>query len=234
MKLAYFSYDFSACCCEAVKDVFCVGCPAGRAARCARGRRPAREPSAPRAFGSARRLEARPGPATAHGHRSLAPTGTPSLAHSPHAQPLTSLIPEPTRNFACNSSDTTSNLQFRSLELQRFQTLLKLLPIELHTTFLEGRPRHYQRAPQPPHSTRQPPRLKPMTPMRVDHCPEMKPPTPLRSPCRTRLKPLTPLLAQNSQFQPIFRPQRCHGFHAPLAEYPQRRRRFHQTSNQGY
>ena len=91
----------------------------GRAALCARGRRPAREPSAPRASlgassrsparprhrppaprpgpasgdspvppvppapfppvgpgalmcGSARRLEARPGPATAHGHRSLA------------------------------------------------------------------------------------------------------------------------------------------------------------------
>ena len=35
----------------------------GRAAWCARGRRPAREPSVPRAFGSARRLEARPGPA---------------------------------------------------------------------------------------------------------------------------------------------------------------------------
>ena len=44
----------------------------GRAALCARGRRPAREPSVLRAFGSARRLEARPGPATAHGHRSLA------------------------------------------------------------------------------------------------------------------------------------------------------------------
>ena len=40
----------------------------GRAAVCAGGRRPAREPSAPRAFGSARRLEARPGPATAHRH----------------------------------------------------------------------------------------------------------------------------------------------------------------------
>ena len=47
-----------------------VACLVGRAARCARGRRPARSPSAPRAFGSARRLEARPGPATAHGHRS--------------------------------------------------------------------------------------------------------------------------------------------------------------------
>ena len=67
--------------------------------------------------------------------------------------------------------------------------------------------------PQPPHSTCRPPRLKPITPMRVDHCHEMK--------------PLTPLLAQNSQIPAIFRPQRCHGFHAPLAEHPQRRCRFH-------
>ena len=43
--------------------------PEGPAAVCAGGRRPAREPSALRAFGSARRLEARPGPATAHRHR---------------------------------------------------------------------------------------------------------------------------------------------------------------------
>ena len=53
----------------------------GRAALCARGRRPAREPSAPRAFGSARRLEARPGPAAAHGHRSQALR---SLRRPPH------------------------------------------------------------------------------------------------------------------------------------------------------
>ena len=47
----------------------------------ARGRRPARSPSAPRAFGSARRLEARPGPAAAHGHRSQAHQ---FLRHPPH------------------------------------------------------------------------------------------------------------------------------------------------------
>ena len=47
----------------------CCACPWGRAAVRAHGRRPARSPSAPRAFGSARRLEARPGPAAAHGHR---------------------------------------------------------------------------------------------------------------------------------------------------------------------
>ena len=37
---------------------------------CTRGRRPARSPPTPRAFGSARRLEARPCPAAALGHRS--------------------------------------------------------------------------------------------------------------------------------------------------------------------
>ena len=178
--------------------------------------RPCRRPRAPR-----------PVPTTAHQHRSLAPTGTPSLAPSPQAQPLTSLIPEPTPNFACNSPETISNLEFRSLELQRFQPLLKLLPIELHASFLEGKPRHCPQVPLPLHNTRQPPCLKPMTPMRVAHCLKMKPLTPLRAPFRTRLKPPTPLLARNGHFRAIFCPQRCRGFHAPLAEQPQRRRRFH-------
>lgn len=56
---------------------------------------------------------------------------------------------------------------------------------------------------QRPHNARRLPRLKPMTPMRVDHCHEMK--------------PLTPLLPRSGQFQAIFQPQR--------------RRRFHQTPN---
>ncbi len=112
------------------------------------------------------------------------------------------IIAEPIPNFARNSPTSLSNSEIRSLELQRFPTLLKLHPIELRATFL-GQTRN----------THRPPHLKPMTP--------------LRSPWRTRLKPLTPLLAQNSQFQAIFRPQRCHGFHAPLAEHPQRRCRFH-------
>lgn len=46
------------------------------------------------------------------------------------------LIVESTINFACNSLAALSNHEFRLLELQRFQTLLKLLPIELHATFL--------------------------------------------------------------------------------------------------
>ncbi len=74
-------------CCAAPRVFRALRCAAlwGRAAQCARGQRPAREPSAPRAFGSARRLEARPGPATAHRHRILARVSKPALA--PHHPP---------------------------------------------------------------------------------------------------------------------------------------------------
>ena len=54
--------------------------------------------------------------------------------------PTTPLIPVPTPNFARNSPTTISNFEFRSLELQRFQPLLKLLPIELHASFLVTSP----------------------------------------------------------------------------------------------
>ena len=52
-----------------------------------------------------------PGPAAAHRHRGLA------RRHS---------------NFACNSPAACSNIEFASLELQRFLGLLKFGPIELH------------------------------------------------------------------------------------------------------
>ena len=71
--------------------------------------------------GLARRLEARPGPAF-----------TPRAS----CQALASINAEPAPNFARNSPATLSNSEFRSLELQRFRTLLKLRPIELRATFL--------------------------------------------------------------------------------------------------
>ena len=96
----------------------------GRATLCARGRRPTRESSAPRAsLGASSRSPARPPHLRTLARPALAP-----------------LIPAPTPNFACNSPMTASSFEFRSLELQRFQTLLKLLPIELHATFVEDRP----------------------------------------------------------------------------------------------
>ena len=73
---------------------------------------------------SARRLEARPDPAQRH--RSV--TRRPQVS----CPALACRIAEPTTNIACNSPATLSNHEFTVLELQHFQTLLKLHPIELH------------------------------------------------------------------------------------------------------
>ena len=136
--------------------------PPGPAAACARGRRPAREPSAPRAsLGASARSPARPRPV--HGHRSLALR---TLRCPPHQwgvvccvwwrvdskpgqasprprapQPGPGLLYVAQRwlsiiNFACNSPVACSNIEFASLELQRFQGLLKFGPIELHAKFI--------------------------------------------------------------------------------------------------
>ena len=93
---------------------------------------------------SARRLEARPSPAAAHGHRSLALRSlrrpshqwglVANVARCVGSKPGQALLPP--INFACNSPTTASRFEFRSLELQRLQPLLKPLPIELHASFL--------------------------------------------------------------------------------------------------
>ena len=112
---------------------------------------------------SAPRLEARPGPATAHRHcgrslrrpphrwRQVADVrcleARPGLAGLSSPQPgraftpqascpvLAHIAAESTLNFARNSPATLSNIEFRSLELQPFRTLLKLRPIELRARF---------------------------------------------------------------------------------------------------
>ena len=84
---------------------------------------------------------ARPCPAAAHRHRGQVPQSlrrrdqTPSIPPASHPV-VTSHIPEPTPNFACNSPTTLSNPEIGSLELQRFQTSLKLHSLELHASFL--------------------------------------------------------------------------------------------------
>ena len=122
--------------------------------------------------GWARRLVVRPCPAAAHGHRSQAHrsfrrpphqwrhVAVTSLARprrrSPAPQPgptarvscsaLACGMAEAMPNFARNSPATISNIEFRSLELQRFLTLLKLCSIELRATFLGAwphRPRNF-------------------------------------------------------------------------------------------
>ena len=67
--------------------------------------------------------------------RPPAPRPGPSIPQDSHPV-VTSHVPELTPNFACNSPATLSNLEIRSLELQRFQTLLKLHLIELHARLL--------------------------------------------------------------------------------------------------
>ena len=59
------------------------------------------------------------------------------LAFTPQAScpALAHIAAESTPNVARNSPATLSNIEFRSLELQRFQTLLKLHPIELRARF---------------------------------------------------------------------------------------------------
>ena len=97
---------------------------------CARGWRPACEPSALRAsLGASPRCPARP---PAQRHRGV--TRCPQVS----CPALACRIAEPTLNFARNSPATISNSELRSLELQRFQTLLRLHPIELRAIFVGG------------------------------------------------------------------------------------------------
>ena len=152
-------------------------------------------------FGSStRRLEARPDPATAHGHRSLAPH--PRLGRTSAKRfALLASISTHTRKSSPSARKTPQNRPFFACWANFFAVWTRI-----HSCWANF---FAPMGPQLPHNTCRPPCLKPMTPMRVGHCLEMK--------------PLTPLLAQNSQIQAIFRPQRRRRFHAPLAEHPQRR-----------
>ena len=57
--------------------------------------------------------------------------GPPDPPAPPHRQGLGLLL----GNFACNSPTALSKNELTTLELQRFQALLNLRPIELHATF---------------------------------------------------------------------------------------------------
>ena len=103
------------------------------------------------------------GPGAAHGHRSQshrslrrpshrrrcvavnsparprrsqrAPQPGPAATAQVSCPDLTCRIAETVPNFARNSPATISNIEFRSLELQRFGALLNVHPIELRATF---------------------------------------------------------------------------------------------------
>ena len=89
-------------------------------------------------------LEARPGPATAHGHRSLArgrcdpdPPRTSSCLSSITFEAATSWLP---KNVARNSPAISSNFEFMSLELQRFRVVSKNDRGKLRAKFVWARP----------------------------------------------------------------------------------------------
>ena len=167
---------------------------------------PARSPSAPRAsLGASARSPARPrrprGGLQSVGvsvcclawpRRLRAPQpGPPVTAGALHAGGAWALIggsirrPETqlwlsTSNFACNSPETLSNHELTTLELQRFRTLLKLLPIELHARFGCGGvvvSRGYRGLAL---LARWPGSVKPLSPLLACACVGLKPPSPLR------------------------------------------------------
>ena len=133
----------------------------GRATWCARGRRPARSPSALRAsLGASSRSPARPchrpralqpgpaglaaasnraapgmirpGPAAAHVHRSQAPQSGPAV------RPRRPRDDRLLNNVARNSRASISNTEIASLELQRFEHILKTDRCKLRATFARG------------------------------------------------------------------------------------------------
>ena len=92
---------------------------------------------------SARRLEARPGPAAAQGHRSLALRTLRRCASKPGPSRLS------LSDFARNSSMAHSNIEFTSLGLQRFSRILKNDRVKLRAKFGWRWCRRCPRAPQP-------------------------------------------------------------------------------------
>ena len=67
--------------------------------------------------------------------RLSSPQSGPAFASQASCPALAHIAAESTPNFARNSPATISNIEFRSLELQRFRTLLKLRSIELRARF---------------------------------------------------------------------------------------------------
>ena len=233
MKLSYFSYDFSACCCEAVNAGVACG-PTGvpGVACCVR---PgccvcpwaAARPLAVRAASFARRVVSKPGQAPPPPTGTAArPSGPPGALHTsgagslfgsstrrlearpgpywdpvPRPQPsrpaLTSHISEPTRNFARNSPTSLSNSEIRSLELQRFPTLLKLLLIELRATFPVTSPQHSPVPPTKPHKRE---KTRPAPLHQHPHAKKFA----LLASISVHTRNSSPSTAQTAQNQPIF------------------------------
>ena len=105
-------------------------------------RRRARPPSARRAsLGASARSPARPCRPVGALHTGGAWCALHVTRPGPlRPQLLRCLIAAPAINVACNSPATISNHEIAALELQRFEALLNLRPIELHATFVWSGP----------------------------------------------------------------------------------------------
>ncbi len=115
---------------------------------------------------------------------------------------LTCRIAETGPNFARNSPATISNIEFRSLELQRFLTLLKLCSIELRAKLRCGVSLLWSslllRGCQCNAV------LSGALVLYLVHCfVAMKPVTPLRARVSAGLKPVTPLRGENVGFSGV-------------------------------
>ena len=188
------------------------GVLSGRAALCARGRRPARSPSAPRAsLGASSRSPARPR------HRPRAPQPGPPDPPGPStpvgpgvlACGLVRRLEAPLQlliiNFARNSFMAHSNIECASLELQRFWGVSKndrdKLRAKCGWWWCRRRPRRRSQA----LSARWPACLKPPSPLRAQAEPQLKPLSPLRAPAEPQLKLASPLRVKIGCFWRVFR-----------------------------
>ena len=174
------------------------------------------------------------GGVVAHGHRSLVPplTGVevwPRLGPTGLALAFAHIAAE-LPNFACNSPATLSNHEFTTLELQRFQTLLKFRPIELHASFLSSGhvvARECRGSFALNRFARARVGLKPLSPLRAGEVDQLKPASPLRA--RHGCFWCVFWLQRCCRFQRLlFRgEQRCLGFQISGDCRLQRRHRFH-------
>ena len=199
------------------------GVLSGRAALCARGRWPARSPSAPRAaLGASARSPARPR------HRPRAPQPGPPVPPAPStpvgpgvlACGLVRRLEAPLQlliiNFARNSFMAHSNIECASLELQRFWGVSKndrdKLRAKCGWWWCRRRPRRRSQA----LSARWPACLKPRSPLLACVCGGLKPPSPLRVLAEPQMKPVSPLRVRIGCFWRVFRLYWCCRFQGVL------------------
>ena len=213
----------------------------GRAALCARGRRPAREPSAPRAsLGASSRSPARPC------HRPRAPQPGPPVPPAPSTPVVPgrcclvrrvllqtssiraaycAVFPVLVTNVV-NPTAFLRKIVVFGLRLTTFVTRVLVRRFELRwfdDVCNVGRPLVARPGPAAAHgrcsqalSARWPACLKPRSPLLACVCGGLKPPSPLWAQAEPHLKPVSPLRVRNGCFWRVFRLHWCCRFQCVL------------------